>query len=363
MTDPEVGRRGLMACLAALGGAALARLASPRPAQATHSVGTGGPANSDGQAMHVDLVNAGTQRTFLVGTVAGNPPMVIFNGSGPFSIGQADAIQGITRSNVGFAAGVQGRNSAATGQSIGVFGTTSSTNGTGVFGTSGLLGGAIPADATGVGVFGNGGSAGVWGNTNTGIGVVGFNQTGQNWAGVFTGGSAAALGLFVNGVFVATGTKSQAVPTAQHGIRKLYTVEATHPVFEDFGSASLANGRAEVRLDPVFAATVNTGMRYYVFLTPRSAQTTGLAVVAQDAGGFTVEETQGGRGNFEFDYQVVARVRGQERTRLEAFTPPSLAPDSVRPDSVRPDTVRPEAVRPDPGRATPAQELPTEAPR
>ena len=216
----------------------------------------------------------------------------------------------------------------------------------------------IPADATGVGVFGNGGSAGVWGNTNTGIGVVGLNQSGQNWAGVFTGGNALALGLFVNGVFVATGTKSQAVPTAQHGIRKLYTVEATHPVFEDFGSALLANGRVEVRLDPVFAATVNTGMRYYVFLTPRSAQTTGLAVVAQDAGGFTVEEAQGGRGNFEFDYQVVARVRGHERTRLEAFTPPSLAPNSIRSDSVRPD-----AVRPDPGRATPAQELPTEAPR
>jgi hypothetical protein len=76
------------------------------------------------------------------------------------------------------------------------------------------------------------------------------------------------------------------------------------------------------------------------------------------AGPLTPRETQGGRGNFEFDYQVVARVRGQERTRLEAFTPPSLAPDSIRSDSVRPDTVRP-----DPGRATPAQELPTEAPR
>ena len=42
--------------------------------------------------------------------------------------------------NVGFAAGIQGRNMAPTGQSIGVFGTTLSTNGTGVFGASGLLG-------------------------------------------------------------------------------------------------------------------------------------------------------------------------------------------------------------------------------
>jgi hypothetical protein len=351
MTDPEVARRGLIACLAGLGGAALARLAGPRPAEATHSPGTGGPANSDGQALHVDLVNAGTQRTFLVGTIAGNPPLVVFNGSGPFSIGQADAIQGITRSNVGFAAGVQGRNAVSTGQSIGVFGNTTSTSGTGVFGTSGGIGGAIPSEAQGVGVFGNGGTAGVWGNSTTGIGVVGVNTTGSNWPGVFSGGGAASLGLFVNGAIVGTGTKSQAVPTARHGMRKLYAVEATQPVFEDFGSARLENGRAEVRLDPVFAATVNTGMRYHVFLTPRSAETKGLAVAAQDPDGFTVEEAQSGRGNYEFDYRVVARVRGHERTRLEPFTPPPVpAPPSVPPAE-------------DPARATPAPELPAQGGR
>jgi hypothetical protein len=111
----------------------------------------------------------------------------------------------------------------------------------------------------------------------------------------------------------------------------------------------LVNGRADVRLDPVFAATVNTGMRYHVFLTPRSAESRGLAVVAQDPGGFTVEETQGGRGNYEFDYRVVARVRGHERTRLEPFTPPP-AP-----------TLPP--VTPDAGRATPAPEVPAEGGR
>jgi hypothetical protein len=338
-----------MAGLAALGAAALARLAGPRPAEATHSVGTGGPANSDGQAMHVDLVNAGTQRTFLVGTVAGNPPMVVFNGSGPFSIGQADAIQGITRSNVGFAAGLQGRNQAASGQSVGVFGNGGtrgvsgrSTSGIGVVGEATSGSGIQGRSTTGDGILGfssgdlkysmagsgSGQAHGLIGFSVNQFGVAGINQSGTNFAGFFSGGGAGFPGVFVDGSFIATGTKSQAVPTGRHGIRKLYAVEATQPVFEDFGSAWLENGRAEVRLDPVFAATVNTGMRYHVFLTPRSAGTTGLAVVAQDAGGFTVEETQGGRGSYEFDYRVMARgarARADATGAVHAATRPDAA--------------------------------------
>jgi hypothetical protein len=54
------------------------------------------------------------------------------------------------------------------------------------------------------------------------------------------------------------------VPTAKHGMRRLYAVESTQPLFEDFGSAWLENGQATVRLDPIFAATVNTATKYHV---------------------------------------------------------------------------------------------------
>jgi hypothetical protein len=81
-----------------------------------------------------------------------------------------------------------------------------------------------------------------------------------------------------------------------------------------------------VRLDPIFAATVNTAAKYHVFLTPRSAETKGLAVVAQDVEGFTVQEADGGKGSYEFDYRIMAKVRGQENTRLEAFTLPTAPP-------------------------------------
>jgi hypothetical protein len=168
------------------------------------------------------------------------------------------------------------------------------------------------------------------------FGVVGVNQSGTNYAGLFSGGGAAHPGVFIDGSLVATGTKSQAVPAARHGMRKLYAVEATQPMFEDFGSAWLEGGQARVELDSIFAATVNTGIKYHVFLTPRSGETKGLAVVAQDAGGFTAQEAQGGRSSYEFDYRVMAKVRGHERTRLEPFTLPPVPTPPRAPEPASP---------------------------
>jgi hypothetical protein len=159
--------------------------------------------------------------------------------------------------------------------------------------------------------------------------VAGVNTSGTNWAGFFSGGAANHPGVFVDGVLVATGTKSQVVPTRAHGFRRLYAVEATQPMFEDFGRAWLEGGQARVELDPV--ATVNTEEEYHVFLTPRSAETRGLAVVAQDLTGFTVRELAGGSSRLAFDYRVMARVRGHEQTRLEPFTPPAVPVPPQRP--------------------------------
>ena len=131
-------------------------------------------------------------------------------------------------------------------------------------------------------------------------------------------------GLFVQGDFVVVnGTKSAAVETSEHGTRRLYAVEATRPVFEDFGTATLDGGQARVPLDPVFAALVNSGVAYHVFLTPRG-DCNGLYVAGQDATGFTVRELGHGTSRIAFDYRVLARVRGQEGARLEPFTPPGL---------------------------------------
>jgi hypothetical protein len=131
-----------------------------------------------------------------------------------------------------------------------------------------------------------------------------------------------ALGLLVNGNFVVqNGAKSAAVQTSQ-GRTRLYCVEAPISVFEDVGTVRLAAGRARVDIDPVFAATIEAG-DYYVFLTPLSPASKGLAVTTQDTRGFVVQELGGGVGGYDLDYRVVARRKGLPAGhRLAPFTAP-----------------------------------------
>ena len=378
------GRRGLLAGAAALVGAGLARLTGAERVDATHA--PGGAPNADSLAMHVDQVNNGTQRTFLVGTIGGNPPMVVFNGSSPFSIGQADAVQGITRSNVGFAAGVQGRNQASTGQAIGVFGNTTSSSGTGVFGSAGLIGGAIPATAAGVGVYGSGNSAGVKGAANNGVGVIGASGgnigvygassanvgvfgdadvntavMGRTGAGIGVYGTATRPGqggraavfdgtVLVNGPFtVVGGPKSAGVRHPDGSVRRMYCQEGTEPYFEDVGRATLTNGRTEVTLDSDFNAVVK-GDDYLVFLTPE-ADCKGLFVSRRGPNRFVVEELQGGKSTLGFSYRVMARRREDVGTRMEKV--------DVRPAQSRDVRVPNVSVPPVPERGT---ALPSEHP-
>jgi hypothetical protein len=63
--------------------------------------------------------------------------------------------------------------------------------------------------------------------------------------------------VFVRGDFtVAGGAKSAAVPHPDGTHRWLYCLESPESWFEDFGRAQLTCGRAEVKIDPDFAALV-----------------------------------------------------------------------------------------------------------
>ena len=73
-------------------------------------------------------------------------------------------------------------------------------------------------------------------------------------------------------------------PDGSH--RLLYCMESPEAWFEDFGKGTLAGGKAEVKLDPDFAAVVDTS-NLHVFLTPHD-ETHHLAVKATGGGGFTV---------------------------------------------------------------------------
>jgi hypothetical protein len=263
--------------------------------------------------------------------------------SGTTNSGTNAAVQG---TNLGTGPGVQGQSESGTGVqgsggSAGVSGET--TSGNGVMGTSvsgtGVQGQSISGDGIlgfssgdlkySLAGSGSGQAHGLIGYSQNPFGVSGINQNGNNWAGAFfnagaTAPNSGAKGLFVQGDFlVLNGTKNAAVKTQRFGHRKMYAVEATENVFEDFGTATLKGGKARVDLDEMFAETVNTGQKYQVFMTPRG-DSKGLFVSAQDARGFTVQESQNGTGSYDFDFRVVAKVRGYEKTRMEQFEPPPL---------------------------------------
>ena len=245
------------------------------------------------------------------------------------------------------AAGVWGQAGKLTGATRGVQGT--STSGSGIQGSSttgdGILGFSSGNLKYSLAGSGSGQTHGLIGHSQNQFGVSGINQNGNNWAGAFFNAQANApgankQGLFVQGDFVVVnGTKNAAVKTQKHGYRKMYAVEATENVFEDFGTASLKGGKARVELDEIFAETVNTGQKYQVYLTPKSLDSKGLAVVSQDAKGFSVGKLHGGTGGYEFDYRVVAKVRGQEAKRMEQFEPPAM-PTPPIPSATAPNTNR-----------------------
>ncbi len=370
-SDKTMGRRGVLAWAATLASAGLAWLGGARRAEATH-LATGTP-GADSLALHVDSVNDGVQRTFLVANVTSNPPEVIFNGVGPFSIGLSDGLQGIT-TKASSAAGVRGRNMATTGLAAGVIGEAFN-NGAGVVGVAGVV---IPSLPSGVGVYGHtnaNNGVGVRGqipaldvantiavyganfSTNPGpgsgaggFGCYGFSALGHGLVGAtaVAGGSAvvgatngvagAYAGVFYGPLVVVGGPKSAAVRNGDGTHRLLYCVESPESWFEDFGKATLVRGRVTVPIDHEFRAVADLS-DYHVFLTP-CGNTRGLHVARQTPMAFTVQEHDDGTGELSFCWRLVAKRKDIAAERFAKVvlpkeplhpTPPAAAPASEPP--------------------------------
>jgi hypothetical protein len=267
-------------------------------------------------------------------------------------------VRGQSKSQVGVsgvsdtAAGVHGHADNATG----VFG--SSVNRSGVFGNSshglaGVLGnsrdnlgvagtsiqsvGVAGFSENAIGVFGEAkprGLAekprvtfGVLGRSQRadGRGVVGVSQDGVAVGGVTTSGFAGFFegNVAVKGNFtVFNGAKSAAVQHPDGSYRRLYALESPESWFEDFGRGEMIDGRAQIDLDPDFAALVLSDS-YHVFLTPEG-DSNGLYVNSRTPRGFVVQEQQGGRSSLQFSYRVVAKRKDIPGERLAKVEVPPL---------------------------------------
>jgi hypothetical protein len=173
----------------------------------------------------------------------------------------------------------------------------------------------------GFGVYGEG-PYGVSGQSKSGIGV--FGRCPDGYAGYFEGNVLIKGNLTKTGVGCAV-----AVPFPDKTFRQLCSIESPESWFEDFGEARLVKGKAEVKIDPDFAKTVNLKTRYHVFVTPHSTKLSGLAVVSRMPGGFRVEDSGGGTGTFS--YRIVAKRADIRVRRLERVKMPTPSSNAASP--------------------------------
>ena len=237
-------------------------------------------------------------------------------------------------------AGVYGINSNAIGigvQGYNQLGTAilgQSSNSYGVYGTSSSSAGVYGSSTTGYGVLasvGSGGVAAVYASSSTpntpafyAVNYAAPNPPNSN-AGFFIGQ------VYINGpLVIAGGAKSAAVPHPDGSHRLLYCMESPESWFEDFGVGTITGGKAEVKLDPDFAAVVDTA-KLHVF-TESHDEHHALHVAKTDATGFTVGVNPSAVGlaagkkagdlNGTFTYRVVAKRKDVAAPRLAKFEVP-----------------------------------------
>ena len=311
----------------------------------------------------------GNTSSSILAAVAGGGPQIGVYGAASSTSGSG--VYGTETATTGTTAGVYGTSASPSG--YGVEGASSS-GGIGVYGIStglgsGLVGiasdtaggsGVVGKSAGGTGVYGStAGSSGfeitqnigVWGDTDgtpAGDYVAVLGSAGENPAAEFYNNGSSYITLYaensaasqssalvfetygghfggscdisVSGDLSCSGSLAGAV-SVDSGARKVavYAMQSSENWFEDAGSGQLSTGSARIALDPTFAQTVNTGVEYHVFLTPKG-DCKGLYVTNETATGFEVHELSGGTSNIAFDYRIMAKRVGYENVRLADLT-------------------------------------------
>lgn len=149
-----------------------------------------------------------------------------------------------------------------------------------------------------------------------GIGVGAWSQSGEIFRGFDGHYPSGSLRYYFqrNGWAFADGGWSTFV-TGKDGSKKfLYATQSPEIWVEDFGTATLSNGRAAVPIAKDFAGAVSTGTDYHIFLTPLGPSDA-LYVAAKAEDRFEVRSMDEA-GAVSFDYRIVARRAGFEEIRM-----------------------------------------------
>jgi hypothetical protein len=248
--------------------------------------------------------------------------------------GTGHAIKGTAPSNDGIVGVTKYVSSSPSDSHAGVEGSDASTagfNDSGVFGKSKRGFGVQGQGSTGVlgvgsiyGVFGKGAAIGVEGlmtsasPSGTAVLAVDLQGIGLLYEGIDVHGNDLFKVDSAGNVF-ATSFSSPAMlgrqPTSDGAAVTTYVNQSSMPSMEDFGEATLTQGKAFVRIDRAFASAIDHTAGYLVFITPEG-DTRGLFVTRKSTAGFEVRENQGGRSSVSFSYRIVARPYASTATRL-----------------------------------------------
>ncbi len=157
------------------------------------------------------------------------------------------------------------------------------------------------------------------------------SSSGTEYA-VYASAPASGYAGYFSGDLTVTGVKNAAVKVDNGEYRLLYAMESPENWFEDFGEGQLVNGRALVQIDPLFAQSVNTSVKYHVFLTP-GGDCSGLYVTNKTSTSFEVRELKGGNSDLSFSYRIVAKRAGYEDLRMakmKGSTPEEMQAEQAR---------------------------------
>jgi len=199
-----------------------------------------------------------------------------------------------------------------------------------------VFGEATVSSGTTVGVLGKASTGVSWGvagwNYVNGAGVGAWSVGGdliQAYDGDFPGGSLRfkvdqAGNVHYDGTLMPFVT----LPSPTGGEPEhvsLYGLASTEVWFEDLGSGTLVEGRAEVVIDPVFAQTVALTQTYNIYLTATCQEPVLLFVSDKAADHFTVRGVglDGQLSSCGFDYRLAAKPLGYQDLRLEAVDIPA----------------------------------------
>ncbi len=256
--------------------------------------------------------------------------------------GSGFGVYALSKSTAGVYGESQSVNSAgvygdATSSSDGVYGNSNS--GAGVAGLSGSGSAVEGTSSTGYGLFADSAS-------NDGIMADSSDDTG-NFAAIAAQGESINTLIFsgfneVNdaGCIIdnhadlsCTGTVMGGAVQVRHPTSSgqhvlAYGSESTSATIEDFGTARMFDGVANVYFERDFASTIDRNSPYYVFLTPLSDQR-GLYLSIKGSNGFQVRENEHGRDTLEFDYRIVARPLGAKHDRLTVAPAMRMPPKTI----------------------------------